>query len=171
MTVTVRASITDPTLLRVFSNHIGTLLKYFVLRWIAAWALGGLIAVMTHPALADEPVDLGDIRIEAATPPPGVKGGRSKLRFQIENNSRIDLHLIGISTSVAEKSELVARVGTKKTSVLQSIGVASDEILDLTTSHLHYEIYPLQQTIHSGDEFSMTLHFLGWSESTLVHVH
>lgn len=124
-----------------------------------------------HPAFADESVDLGDIRIEAATATPTAKDGRSRVRFQITNNSRTDLHLLGISTPVAAKTELVARVGSENTSVLQSIGIPSEETLDLTTSHLHYEIYPLEKVLQSGDNFPITLHFRGWSKSTLVHVH
>jgi copper(I)-binding protein len=171
MTVVIRASMSDPALLRVFYNHIDNLLELCVLRWIAAWALGALMVVMMHPALADEPIDLGDITIEAATATPGAKGGRSKVRFQIINNSRTDLHLLGISTPLAEKAELVARIGAKRTSVLQSIGIPSEETLDLTTSHLYYEIYPLQEVLQSGDEFPITLHFTGWSKSTLIHIH
>lgn len=171
MTVTVRAPTSHSILFKTFYNHVVILLKFLAVRWIAIWTLVGLMMVIMHPAMADEPVELGDITIEAATATPDAKGGRSKVRFQIINNSRTDLHLIAISTPVADKAELVARVGTRKTSVLQSIGIPSEETLDLTTSHLYYEIYPLRQILRSGDEFSVTLHFAGWSKSTLIHVH
>ena len=111
MTVTVRAPTIHSILFKTFYNHVVILLKFLAVRWIAIWTLVGLMMVIMHPARADEPVELGDITIEAATATPDAKGGRSKVRFQIINNSRTDLHLIAISTPVADKAELIARVG------------------------------------------------------------
>lgn len=171
MIAAVRSFMSNPDLRKVFGKVVEILLKPSLLLRIAAWALGGLMMVMMHPALADEPAELGDIRIEAGTATPAEKGGRSRVRFRIINNSRTGLHLTGISTPVAKNAELVARVGSRETSVLQSIGILSEETLDLTTSHLHYVLHPLREALHSGDEFSITLHFTGWSRSTSIHVH
>lgn len=141
-------------------------------RNIAAAAFAVLVTTVAAQASADEPRDLGgQVRVEGAVATPGVKGGRSQIRFRIVNESRSELHLVGISTPVAGFAELVARLGPRETTKLESIGVPADEVLDLTTSHLRYEIYPLRTELTAGDEFPITLNLVQWSVTVPVHVH
>jgi copper(I)-binding protein len=138
----------------------------------AAWIFAVLVTALAKPAAADVPAELaGDVRIEAAMATPGPEGGRSEVRFRIVNNSRVTLHLLGISTPLANTARLVARIGVEETATLQSIGVGSEEILDLTTSHLHYEISPLQRSLQTGETFPVTFNFVGWSDTIPAHVH
>ena len=81
------------------------------------------------------------------------------------------MHLLGISTAVAEHAELIADVGNGKLVKLDSISIPADSTLDLTTSHLRYEIYPLRRDLRVGDEFQIDLDFVSWTTAARVHVH
>lgn len=130
-------------------------------------AIAGISAVR-----ADIPLELGnDIRIEAAVATPTKKGELSRLRFRIVNGSTAAIHVTGIDTPVAQGAKLVARIGETETTSLESIGVPAGEILDLTTSHLWYEIGPVMRDLRVGETFEMTLSFVGWQLVVPVHVH
>jgi copper(I)-binding protein len=136
--------------------------------WILALALS-LPGVGT--AKADVSEELGsDIRIEAVAATAGPKGGMSRLRFRIVNDGLAGLHLLGIRTEVAEKAELIAKIGANAAVVMQSISIPSEETLDLTTSHLVYQLYPLHRSLTLDDEFSITLDFVRWSVTVPVRV-
>ena len=123
-------------------------------------------------AWADTPVDVGtSVRIESAVATPGNAGGRSSIRFKLINDSSSSLHLLGLVTPVAEQAELVARTGPDKASRLQSITISKESVLDLTTSHLRFEVDGLLRALIPGEEFPMTLRFVGFSVPVVVHVH
>ena len=134
---------------------------------ISLVSIAGLSAVQ-----ADIPLELGnDIRVEAAIATPTKKGEFSRLRFRIVNGSTAAIHVTGIDTPVAQGAKLVARIGESETTSLDSIGVPAGEILDLTTSHLWYEIGPVMRDLRVGETFEMTLSFVGWQLAVPVHVH
>lgn len=112
-----------------------------------------------------------DVTVEAATASPGRKGGSSRIRFRLVNEGSEALHVIGIETDLGERAQLVGRIGTVRTSVLDSIGAPAGETLDLTTSHLWFEIDPLARDLREGEVFDVRLNFVKGSISVPVHVH
>ena len=151
--------------------------------WLSArrasltWAILLVFAILAvtlclDPAAADTPVDLsGGIRIEAATATPAIIGGTSRIRFRIVNDSATTIHLLGISTAIAVNAELVAAIGSKRSAILESIVVPALETLDLSTSHLRFEISPLNRGLATGDEFPVNFVFVNGEVTVVVHVH
>lgn len=124
------------------------------------------------PAGADAVVDLDtDVTVEAATASPARKGESSRIRFRLVNEGSAALHITGIETDLAERTQLVGRIGAVRTAVLDSIGAPSGETLDLTTSHLWFEIDPLERDLREGETFDVRLNFVEGSISVPVHVH
>jgi len=121
---------------------------------------------------ADSPFEVGNnIRVEAATATPARQGGVSRIRFRVVNDSGSSLHVLGIETPVASDAKLVARIGDAVTTVLESIGVPAGESVDLTTSHLWFEVEPMVRDLVAGETFEMTIMFVGARLATSVHVH
>lgn len=126
----------------------------------------------TLTAAADESLEAGGgVRIEDATATPAPRSAYSSLRFRLVNDSTATFHILGIESPLASNARLVARLGTEDATVLESIGVPPDEALDLTTSHLHYEVGPLERALAEGETVEMTLRFVGGELSFPVHVH
>ena len=125
------------------------------------------------PAKADiSSVELGNnIRLEALTAMPGPVGGVSQNKFRIVNESTANLVLMGISTPVADRANLVADLGAQKEAVRESSRIPPSENLDLTTSHLRYEIFPLKRSLEIGDRFPVKFSFVAGEITVLVHVH
>lgn len=144
-----------------------------VLKLTSSLLLIVLVLVSSLPAVqADTPFEVGsNIRVEAATATPARQGDSSRIRFRIINGSRGPFHVIGIDTPVARETKLVARIGDVETTVLESIGVPASETLDLTTSHLWYEIAPVTRDLRAGETFEMRLRFAGGQLIVPVHVH
>ncbi len=142
-------------------------------RTASAGIVGLVMALNFLPAIADEPpLELGgDLRVELVSATPGPIGGKSDLRFRIVNDSQAKVVLLGIETPVAERANLVAGLGSGRTGVLQSFTIAPEDRFDLTTSHLRYEIFPLNRPLVSGEEFPVTLNFLSFSITVSAHVH
>lgn len=134
---------------------------------IAVALIAGLPA-----ARADTPLDVGsNILIEAATAIPARQGEFSCIRFRIVNDSTAAFHIIGIDTPLAQEARLVAHIDQGEYRVLDSIGVAAGETLDLSTSHLWYEVGPIVRDLRAGETFDITLKFVEGQLTVPVHVH
>lgn len=81
------------------------------------------------------------------------------------------MYFLGVSTPVAPNTQLVASLGGGKATRIDGIGIPAGEVLDLTTTHLQYAIYPLVTELRSGQEFSAVLRFVEGSVPITVHVH
>lgn len=144
-----------------------------MIRLFATLLLATMVGFHDIPdADADVTLEYGaDVVVEDAYATAGAVGGRSYVRFRIINHGRQNLHLLGLSTDVAGGSKLLADVGTDKPAVLESINIPAESTLDLTTSHLKYEIYPLQVDLHPGATFVIILDFVRKRIPADVHVH
>lgn len=141
-------------------------------RALASMLIGAFLAIAASPARADAVVDLDtDVTVEAATATPGRRGESSRVRFRLVNGGTASLHVVGLSTAIAESASLVARIGAVGTTVLGSVGAPAGETLDLTTSHLWFEISPLARDLTSGESFDVSLNLVGGSIVVPVHVH
>lgn len=137
-----------------------------------AFAITVELAVPINPGRADVPTFVGNsVVIEDAVISAGKKGERSVVRFRLVNDSHAAVHLMGVETDTAESAELVARIGDLETTTLESIGAGSGEVLDLTTSHLWYELGPLTRDLSVGETITMRVHLAGASLSVPLHVH
>lgn len=128
--------------------------------------------VNTKQSFADQPIDLGSaVTIEEGTATPSLRGGKTRIRFVIVNDGPSRLRLIGMTSPVAETVRLLGRTGTDEVTGMDSIGVSSGERLELTTSHLWYEAYPVARDLVPGDTFNITLDFVDAKLTVPVHVH
>jgi len=109
--------------------------------------------------------------VEAATANPAPAGGQTIVRFKIVNDGPTGIHLIGITTPLARHARLRARVGTAEVVDIGSIGVEPEATLDLTTSHLWYELYPLERELVAGESFPVRFDFATGRLTVPVHVH
>lgn len=135
-----------------------------------------LAAVLMAPARADlPPVHAGHIVIEQAFATPGQVGGSSQLRFRIRNDTAQSFHLMGVRTAVAGSAQIVARTSDLETTVMDSIVVPADGVLDLLTSHMWMALEDLSVDLEPGGEFDaeLILHFPNgsWTVTLQVHVH
>jgi copper(I)-binding protein len=123
-------------------------------------------------AQSDTPFEAGsNIRVEGAAATVAREGETSRIRFRIVNDSPATFHVLGIDTSVARGARLVADIGKAERTALESIGVPPGETLDLTTSHLWYEIGLVTRDLHTGETFDIALRFVGGKLAVPVHVH
>lgn len=124
-------------------------------------------------AYADPPpLSLGNsVQVENAYATSGPAGKSTEVRFRLINDSGTSVVLLGISSRIAKNSRLVARIGDQATTELQSISVPAGEVLDLTTSHLWYELCPLESSLDAGDVFELELSFVNARIVAEVHVH
>jgi copper(I)-binding protein len=138
---------------------------------VAVGALNLLVGL--GDAYADAPpLSLGnEIQVENAYATSGPVGGSTEVRFRLVNESGTTVVLLGVSSRIAENSRLIARIGASDTTELQSISVLAGEVLDLTTSHLWYELFPLRNKLETGDVFDLELDLVNARVMTDVHVH
>lgn len=128
--------------------------------------------LVSTAAAADTPVDVTTgLQIEMPTATPGSVGGQSVLSFRIKNENTQSLHLVSVATDVAKSARLVATLGNGEFTVLESIGIPGAETLDLTTSHLHYKISPLERALIPGEQFPVTFKFVEGLITVVFHVH
>ncbi len=124
------------------------------------------------PSSADEPLEMtNDVMIETATATPARRGGSTKIRFVLINDSSSRLHLAKLTSPVAREVSLLARTSPTQTAKIESIGISSGERLDLTTSHLWYEAFPVSRELKLGETIDVTFNFVTWELTVPVHVH
>lgn len=129
-------------------------------------------SLVVPPASADIPIDITTgLRIEQPTASPASLGGTAILSFRIVNESQVGLHLIGVSTPIAKKVTLLASTGGGEKTKLGSIAIPATETLDLTTTHLRYELSLLTRKLVIGDDFPVRFEFSNGSLTVRVHVH
>lgn len=135
-------------------------------------AVVSFLLVGTGIAGADEPSDLTEaIRIDRAVADASAAGGCTQARFRIANDSRRDVHLLGLTSEAAESTELKARTGPSSVTTIGSVSVPAGSVLDLTTSHLWYELCLLKRPLRPGDRLVATLDFVSWKVPVELHVH
>lgn len=118
------------------------------------------------------PLSLGNrIQVENAYATSGPAGSSTEVRFRLVNDSGTTVVLLGVSSLIAQNSRLVARIGTLDVTELESISVPAGEVLDLTTSHLWYELSPLRNKLEAGGVFELELNLVSSRVVTDVHVH
>lgn len=121
---------------------------------------------------ADEPdLYFGNVIVEEATATAAPAGGYSKLLFKLINNGSQSVHFLGIETDIAEESKLMVHLGAEDWAMLKSIGVPSDEILDLHSSHLYVLLGPLRRPLEEGELFDARLKLVSTEIPTIFHVH
>jgi copper(I)-binding protein len=136
------------------------------------FAAGALNFPVGHAYADAPPLSLGNqIQVENAYATSGPAASSTEVRFRLVNESGTTVVLLGVSSRIAQKSRLVARIGAQATTELQSISVPAGEVLDLTTSHLWYELSPLRNELEAGDVFELELNLVNSRIMTDVHVH
>ncbi len=143
-----------------------------VIRVLVAAVSLNLLAGLESVYADAPPLSLGDqVQVETAYATSGPAGSSTEVRFRLVNESGTTVVLLGVSSRIAENSRLIARIGASDTTELQSISVPAGEVLDLTTSHLWYELSPLRNKLETGDVFDLELDLVNARVMTDVHVH
>lgn len=146
-------------------------MKAFHRHLITAALLVTMAVVGIRPASADEPIDVsGAIRIVAAFAEPAPAGACTKVRFELINDSRDDLQIIGLQTDIALLSRLRATVGAQQTVTLGSFGVPADETVDFARFRW-FELCGLTRSLRQGEDFTAELRTVRWTTTLSIHVH
>lgn len=136
-----------------------------------ASACAALIAAVPAQASADETLDVdAAVQIRAAVAEPAPAGTCTDVRFELVNDGRVGLHVLGISSEVSSMSRLVAKVSAVDNVTLESVSVAAEETVDFAKARW-FEICGLTASLKTGDRFTAKLHTIGWSTIFPVHVH
>ena len=131
-----------------------------------------LLMLFSAPAVADEQAELMEaIDIDRATASPALAGTCTEVHFEITNRSDQSVHLLGLESAFASSVRLVARVDTDRTVTMESTTIPAEETLDLTTSHLSFELCGLKKPLRLGDVLEVTLDFVTWKQAVSIHVH
>lgn len=131
-----------------------------------------LLAELGNAYADPPPLSLGNkVQVENAYATSGPAGKSTEVRFRLINDSGASVVLLGVSSRIAKNSRLVARIEDQATTELQSISVPAGEVLDLTTSHLWYELCPLERNLDAGEVFELELSFVNARIVAEVHVH
>ena len=116
------------------------------------------------------PTSAGSIRISDAFATEAEAGSCTDIRILIENESGETLQLLGIETEIGKTSRAKARVGDKKSAILESIPIPADEAVSTLTSHLSFPVCDLLKTLSEGQSFPAILIFSSGRMATYVHV-
>lgn len=135
---------------------------------IAAASIAGTPA----PTWADRRLEVDDdVRVEGATATAAGSNGISRLAFTLINDGGRRLHLSRIVSKVAQHARLMAQIGVGMTSEIGSVGVSPGEELDLSSSHMWYELSGLMRALTLDETFDVELDFVDFQISIPVHVH
>ena len=138
------------------------------------FAAAGAMIWMSLPGIvsADEIFPLeGTLQIEEATATPAFKGTCTTVRVRIENSGPQAVSLLRVRSAAGPTSRIVARIGDIHTTELESIHIAADDVLDLTTSHLRFELCDLKVALEAGETFPASLVFSVGELPVRIHVH
>lgn len=131
-----------------------------------------LFMALATPAHADEKLELKEwVGIERATAFPASVGACTEIRFEITNQSDQNIHLLGLEVGFASSARLIARIDANRTVTMDSITIPAWETLDLTTSHLVFEVCGINETLRLDEEFEITLNFVSWKRTVPIHIH
>lgn len=123
------------------------------------------------PLAADEPNHVTDsIQILSAYAEPAPAGACTEIRFQLRNDGRHDLQIIGLDTDIASSARLIAKVGARQTVALDSFGVPAEEIVDFTHARW-FELCGLTRPLQTGEDVMVGVRTVLWSTALWVHVH
>lgn len=144
--------------------------RKFLFGAAGAWA----VIWMSVPGIvsADEEFPLeGTLQIEEATATPALKKTCTTIRLRIENSGLQAVSLLRMRSPAAPTSRIVARIGDRHITELESIHIAADEVLDLKTSHLRFELCDLKVDLEAGETFPASLVFSIGELPIEIHVH
>jgi copper(I)-binding protein len=123
-------------------------------------------AVADAPELLTTSISVSDVSASAGRP-----GGTSRLRLTLTNDGTDSVTFLGVESNVAERSQLVGRVGAVEDHVFGSFSIPPEATLELNTSHLWLSLRTLHRPLVAGDSFPMTLMFSRGELPVTVHVH
>lgn len=119
------------------------------------------------------PAAVNDLTIDDPRARPASQGTMSAAYFTISNPSSEPDTLLSITSDVAELIEIHESFeeadGMKGMRKVDYLEIASGETVRLEPGGYHLMLIRLTQTLGSGDEFEMTLHFAQKGDET-VHV-
>jgi len=136
---------------------------------ILAALLAGLLSPPVYADVTTEPID--GVSVENAHATVARRGGGSRVHFQIDNASGRDLTLVGVSSNIAGSGSLVSRRPVVGVQDITPLFVASEETLDLASSHLWAELRDLNVDLNVGDIIEFELQFRSGIAKAAAHVH
>jgi len=147
----------------------GSIDKVFF-RTVWAWAV--IWISLPGIASADEVFPLGGaLQIEEATATPALTGACTTIRLRIVNSGYQAASLLSIESPAAPTSRMLGRIGDRHTVDLKSAHIPADDVLDLITSHLRFEMCGLNAPLKAGETFPASLVFSIGALPIEIHVH
>ncbi|EDP64577.1 hypothetical protein BAL199_27506 [alpha proteobacterium BAL199] len=136
-----------------------------------ALAVAATVITISEQAAADETTDVTSaVQVTAAMAEPALAGSCTEVRFELVNDGREDLQVLGLDAGITSRSRLVAKIGTGDTVTLESVSIPAGETIDFSRSRW-FEFCGLTTTLQSGDSFVADLRIVGGTTPFSVHVH
>ncbi len=109
------------------------------------------------------PIGISKIR---AVPPAGTAS--AKLLMTISNEGPDDVHLLHVSTPIAEGCSFVFESRPGLWQDLESIAIRADQTVRFDDGFLWIKLSGLFLELEEGDRIPVTLHFLGGADITIL---
>ena len=119
-----------------------------------------MTAVTAVPAAAED-LDIGRLRIVAPQAGAAPAGATSRLRMRIVNGGYDGVHILRMSSPVADEVRMTLDTNGGPARALPSLSVPANEGVDLSTTNLRVVLHGLRRRLKAGEKISLTLHFSG----------
>jgi copper(I)-binding protein len=100
-----------------------------------------------------------------------MKGGNGAAYMLLQNGTRVNDELIGVSSDVAEATEIhlsqIKADGTMEMTPQESIPLPARSEVEFKPGSYHVMLIGLKRDIKADDEISLTLHFKNYEDLTL----
>ncbi|MEH6405247.1 MAG: hypothetical protein V7750_17870 [Sneathiella sp.] len=117
-----------------------------------------IVIFSVSPAISDDALSLfQSARIEKAFLSPTKSDGSSILSFLITNESSENLTILGLTSPIHQNSKILVQLTEGNYVELESIPLASEEGLDMTSSHILIQLTNVTRPISENERINFTL--------------
>lgn len=117
---------------------------------------------VSHDALAQR---YGPLLITDAS--ASVVGATARLQLTIQNDGDEDLQILSVSTPMAAEARFLFGSRDQKATTLETLYLPADESLNFRAAEMWIELAELPHPLAQGENFPVTLHFVGGGTATL----
>ena len=135
----------------------------------AAFALICIAANHAFPGVVyAQSEHFGSIGISKVRAVPPAGSASAKLLMTISNDGPEDVHLLDVSTPIAEGCSFVFESRPDSWRDLESIAIRADQTVRFDDGFLWIKLSGLFLKLEEGDRIPVTLHFLGGAKITIL---
>ncbi|WP_350091582.1 copper chaperone PCu(A)C [Thalassobaculum sp.] len=122
-------------------------------------------------ALSDTATDLvGAFQVHSVSASAAPAGACTKVQLMVDNESRDDVQILGVSSDMATRARILANVGSRQPVALDSFIIPSGQSVEFSQSRW-FELCGLTRSLAPGEAFAAELRTPRWTSPLIVHVH